>query len=453
MNESVLIPEEFRQRIMAEEAVDGAALLAALQEAPSVGVRLNPAKPGPLPEWLENAEAVPWAPGAFYLDKRPEFTLEPTLHAGAFYVQDPSSAVYSAVVGRLAGDTPVTLLDSCAAPGGKTTAAIGALPQGSVVVANEAMRPRASVLAENIVKWGNPDVIVTSSFLDRMTPVGSLFDIIIADAPCSGEGMMRKDETARTQWTPGLVESCAALQREILDSLIPILRPGGHLIFSTCTFSRAENEDNVHRLMDLYGLESVDMELEKLGVPRGWSDRAFCYRFMPHLTRGEGMFLSVLRKPEAGDFTSPRKVKAPKVKTVKGLPDWLADSSRYVPVETGNSVRMLSKDTHSLLGRLKDARIPVIQAGVELGSPKGRDFIPAHALALSTALRPDAFPDVALDRDQALDYLRRNPITLPDGTPRGFVTVSYAGRRLGFMKNIGSRANSLYPQAWRIRNL
>lgn len=447
------LPEGFLKRLRADESVDGEALAAALREAPATGVRLNPRKPGGKPDWLAGGERVPWCDDAFYLAERPDFTLTPSLHAGAFYVQDPSSTVHELIVSRLVGTSPLRVLDLCAAPGGKSTAAAASLPEGSLLVSNEVMPDRARILAENMLKWGFPGQFVTQASAEAIGGSGALFDIIILDAPCSGEGMMRKEPRAVTQWTPSLVTSCARLQRQIAADIMPALRPGGYLIYSTCTFSREENEENVRWLTETYGFESVDMWLDALGVAKGFNPELHTYRFMPHLTRGEGLFVAVLRLPEDG--ATPRRVREKPRRREKqklpALPQWLERQEEYTPVAVGDKVMMLPSAHFDVYERLTEAGVRFLHAGVGLCTLKGREAVPQHSLALSTALRGDAFPDIPLGDADALSYLRRDLPSLSEGSPTGYVTVSWRGHRLGFLKNLGTRANSLYPPAWRVR--
>lgn len=412
------LSQEFVSRIRTLPGVDADALVTALNTAPSVSVRLNRRKLTDASRLGYGAlEPVKWCANGFYLAERPKFTLNPLLHAGAFYVQDASSMIHETIVGRLAElhDLPASplVLDLCAAPGGKTTSMINALPDGAFVVANEVMPQRARILRENLLKWGYPDIMVTNSPAPRLAAAGAVFDIVAVDAPCSGEGMMRKDEEARTQWSPGLVRQCAALQREILTSAVEALHPGGFLIYSTCTFNADENECNVEWLAAGMGLEPIDLRLPAewdIGSQLGSDIPAL--RFMPHITRGEGLFAAVLRKP--GEPATPAHGRA-------------LDSLR------------------------KSAR--VILDGIPETNMKGKIEIPASEWTLSTRFPRDRFPEADLDLDTALRYLRHEAITLPADTPRGFVTVTYRGLPLGFVKNIGNRANNLYPTEWRIRNL
>lgn len=407
----------------------------AMRSEPSVAVRINPRKLRALPEWLADADNVGWCPDGFYLRGRPIFTLMPELHAGAFYVQDPSSMIHQQIMASIA-DGPVRVLDLCAAPGGKTTAALNALPDGSLMVANECMPPRAAVLRENLLKYGYPATIVTRANAASFGKMRSMFDIIIADVPCSGEGMMRKEPEAVRQWSPELVDSCAALQREIVADAIDALRPGGHLIYSTCTFNRTENERNVEMICRRHGLSIVDS-------PR---------RFMPHITRGEGLFVATLRKDGDGARINPRTPSKKERMPKEAAPaaSWIIEPDKYCLSLRGNTVNALPKEHIGLLAEV-ERNAAVIAAGVDLATLKGRDVIPAHTLALSGCLRRGAFPEAVLDKQQALAYLRKDPLSLPGSEPRGFILVTYNNLPLGFVKNLGNRCNNLYPSEWRIR--
>lgn len=432
----------------------GLRLLRALDTPAETSVRANPAKGFDTALLPGAAGSVVWCPEGRYLDARPQFARIPQWHAGAFYVQDASSMIVSAVVSRLSelldNEAPA-LLDLCAAPGGKTTAALAALPRRSVVVANEVMPARAAVLRENIIKWGRADVTVTSAQPARLGALGPVFDVILADVPCSGEGMMRKEEEARRQWSEGLVESCAALQRSIVADALPALRPGGFLVYSTCTFNAAEDEENVESLIADHGLEPV-----ALPFPAEWGiepsirpDRPWM-RFLPGFTRGEGLFMAVLRKPEEEGAPRLRRVRLPR--PARNAPaGWLDPDAALTVWEEKDGLRAMSEECMTMLCRLRDAKAAILSSGIHLAETKGRDLVPAPTLAWQTALRTDAFPRVELSCEEALRYLRREAMQLPEGTPRGYLTATHGGLPLGFLKNLGTRANNLYPAEWRLR--
>lgn len=415
----MVFPEKFISQINELLGEASPAFFEAMQQSPSVSVKINRRKCTAAAECgFDKTEPVAWCPSGFYLPSRPVFTLNPLLHAGVFYVQDASSMIYESIIERIAPaafDTgaPLRVLDLCAAPGGKTTSMINALPDGTVVVANEFVGTRAAVLKENLTKWGYPDIFVTNSPTSQFAKMPETFDIVAVDAPCSGEGMMRKEEVALTQWSEGLIRQCAALQRDILTDAFAALKPGGFLIYSTCTFNRQEDENNLRFLVEELGCAPVDMEFPaEWGILPGIDTPYPCLRFMPHATRGEGLFVAVVRKE--GEYAA-----AP------------------------------SRRAKSFAETLK-ANTRVIAAGIERTTVKGRDTVPVSEAVLACDY-DRSLPEADLDQETALSYLRHEALRLPDDTPRGYVCVRYAGHPLGIVKNLGNRANNLYPQHWKIR--
>ncbi|MCH5326276.1 MAG: rRNA cytosine-C5-methyltransferase [Duncaniella sp.] len=451
---AITLPPQFCSEMSRLGLDDLPAALAAGEQP--VSVRLNAAKGGAS---FEGAEPVEWCAEGLYLPERPQFTLDPRLHQGLYYVQEASSMFHALMVRSLTGDAmrPLRVLDACAAPGGKTTAVLSALPSGSIVVANEYVPARAAVLRENLVKWGSPDVIVTRGDTASFRPMREAFDMIVADVPCSGEGMMRKDPRAAEQWSTALVRECMERQCEILDNLWPSLRPGGWLIYSTCTFNRDENENMVERLIERYGAESVEVAVDPAwGITPGIATEAHCYRFIPGRTRGEGLFAAALRKPgilpEKEQEPSRRKDKK-RGKTSAAaidMSEWIEGADNYTTLITDERFTAFPTRHLDLLRRVSE-RVDVIYEGVSLAAVKGRDLIPAHPLALSTALRSERFPEAALDADTALAYLRGEAIEMPQGTPCGYVAVTFEGHPLGWVKNLGRRSNNLYPPHYRIK--
>lgn len=453
----------------------GDAVEALAGAAPEVSVRVNRSKPVEVDAAVV-AEQVPWCPAGCYLKERPVFALDPCWHQGRYYVQEAGSMFVNHVVRSLSGNWsgPIAVLDACAAPGGKTTAVIDAVPQGSLVVANEYVPARAAVLKENVVKWGYPAAVVTRGDTARLARLGETFDLIVADVPCSGEGMMRKDDDAVAQWSPGLIRECAALQWEIVCNLWETLRPGGLMIYSTCTFNREEDELNVMRILDELGGESVAIPVEAdWGITGAIeSPGVHAYRFIPGRTRGEGLFLSVIRKPADGsgsddgyserssEVFSDRKQSRNKqkrdskatqsAKVPDTLRGWLTGSADYEFYVSDDRVNAFPRAWMPVLQRLRSVT-DVIHDGIHVASLKGRDYVPAHGLIMSSAFNKDAFPIVDIDKDTALRYLRGDSPSLPTDIPRGIVTLTYAHHPIGLVKNLGSRSNSLYPKEWRLK--
>lgn len=453
--------EELKMLLGAEEGAELAEMLAATDSP--VSIRMNPRKKIHRAVY-DGMTPLPWNRNGFYLAERPSFTLDPLFHAGAFYVQEASSMIYGWIIEQLGFDEPICAVDLCAAPGGKAGAVLNELPAGSVMVANEFVAQRSQILRENMAKQGAPDVIVTNSPIEAIRLLGSTFDLMIADVPCSGEGMMRKEEVARTQWSDGLIRQCRKLQREILREALPALKPGGYLIYSTCTFNRAENEENIRWLIEEYGLENIKTSVpERWNISPGLDTDISALRFFPHKTTGEGLFVSILRNPVDAEVHSSAPARPAKHKKgatgqkgpepgLKDLKNWIDKKLCELSIDERGEIRAMSPATAELAGKLRAAGVRILSAGVDIAYLKGRDFVPAAPLALSTAFNTDAFPSTDLSLEEALEYLRHEAIRLPDNTPRGFVVVTYEGLPLGFVKNIGNRANNLYPIEWRIRN-
>jgi 16S rRNA C967 or C1407 C5-methylase (RsmB/RsmF family)/NOL1/NOP2/fmu family ribosome biogenesis protein len=448
------LPKEFIN-ILGEilEADERDRLLNALQTEPQVSIRFNPLIPDAESLALQSLECsadgrVPWAGNAVYLDHRPQFTLDPLIHMGCYYVQEASSMFLEQAV-RKCVSGPVKALDLCAAPGGKSTLLASLLPEGSLLVSNEIQRSRAQILAENMTKWGRTGVMVTCNTPKQIGQSNLMFDLIAVDAPCSGEGMFRKDEGAVTDWSLQNVEMCALRQRQIIEDVWPALKPGGYLIYSTCTFNRHEDEDNVQWIIEQFGAEAI-----KIDTNPEWNIKASLtqdnlpvYHFMQHLTRGEGFFLCLLRKPDGAFRELPQKPFKADPSVPAECRKWLNDGYEYyvkgdsiyaLPAPLASDMNQVNKELYSLI------------PGIEVAVRKGHDWVPAHALAMSDALNMEAFDNVEITRKQALEYLHCDALRLEDA-PRGIVLLTYKGIPLGFAKNLGNRANNMYPQEWRIR--
>ena len=445
-------PEEFINILPASERD---ALLLALETEPEVSIRFNSKAADAQNLVLESLDSradgrVQWMDRAVYLDHRPQFTMDPLLHQGCYYVQEASSMFLCEALKKCVSG-PVCALDLCAAPGGKSTLLAQLLPEGSLLISNEIQRGRAQILAENMVKWGRPGVMVTCNTPKQIGESSLMFDLIAVDAPCSGEGMFRKDEVAVRDWSLNNVEMCAARQREIIEDIWPALKAGGYLIYSTCTFNRQEDEDNVRWIMDRFGAQAIDLDPDPQWNIAGslTDDEIPVYHFMQHRTRGEGFFLCLLRKPEgtaAGLKGRPFRGDGSKVPAE--CKKWIEDGYEFI---------IKNESVYALPSDLKDdmwqtgQELYALVPGIEVAVMKGRDWVPAHALAMSAALNRDAFCSVEVTRHQALAYLHCDAIRLDDA-PRGIVLLTYKDIPLGFAKNLGNRANNMYPQEWRIRN-
>ncbi len=468
------LPPDFTSRtraLMGEQLFK--TFLEALEEDAPVSIRINPFKIGQrrgtahLPENnpVPGASPVPWCAEGWYLEQRPLFTFDPLLHAGCYYVQEASSMMVSHVVRQLVHE-PVMALDLCAAPGGKSTAVRAALPAGSLLISNEPIRQRAQILAENAQKFGHPDMMVTNNYPKDYQKADICFDIIVADVPCSGEGMFRKDEGAVAEWSVQHVEQCWRLQCSIVEDIWPVLRPGGLLIYSTCTFNTEENEDNVTWIARELGADVLHIPTAPdWHIIPALKGSHSAMRFIPGRTKGEGLFMAVLRKEGESESawtrmlkngqggskkTRKNKPKAQKKQTNKiDLTQWL--QGEYALREQHGSYLAVPQGWLSVYDRAADT-LHLLHAGIVAGTAKGNDVVPHQSLALSTKLLAEAFPRVPVDYLTAISYLRREAVSLPTGAPRGIVLLEYEGHALGFAKNIGPRANNLYPAEWKIKS-
>ena len=438
------LPEVFITRTKELLGDDWAAFEQALSEESPISIRFNLKKSNPdfqacdLPVF----EPISWASGGYYLKNRPLFTLDPLFHAGCYYVQEASSMILEHFVNNYFPNS-AKVLDLCAAPGGKSTHLSSLLEDESLLVSNEVIRSRANILTENLIKWGNPNTIVTSNDPAEIgKSLTAFFDVIVADLPCSGEGMFRKDPTAIAEWSVNNVRLCAERQRRIIADIWPALKPDGILIYSTCTYNREENEENIEWICREFNA----LLLEE---PR---------RMMPHKIKGEGFFIAGIRKNEEPAVSVKNERKKSKGEGIGALNSspfshCLSNPNDFIFISENSRWIAVPAIHYSDYIYLKNS-LRILSAGVILGEIKGKDLIPAHCLAMSNVLSDAAFPKWDADKETALRYLRKEVFNdIPSETLKGYVLITYNNYPLGFVKNIGTRANNLYPQDWRIRKL
>lgn len=438
------LPEAFLEQMQQQLGEESAQLVAALMEQSPTAIRLHPAKPADISH-LPVEAPVPWCSQGRYLSERPVFAADPLWHAGAYYVQEASSmALQQALDATGLGGIPIVALDLCGAPGGKATLLNSWLHPESVIAVNEVIRSRANILADQMIRWGYPNTVVWNQDPDRLRKLGPIFQLITVDAPCSGEGMFRKDEVAIREWSPAHVLHCAARQSRILESAWQLLAPGGFLVYSTCTFNEAENEQQI-RLMKSWGALVMPIEAQP---EWGWQEAdTGGYHLYPHKVRGEGLFIALLQKSDG----KPHLLAPPEGKPAR-LPisfpaSWLKTDDWHVHQYNGTWTALPGKQA-SVLDHLA-TNIPAIHTGMPLGIEKGKDWIPNHAWALSNA--PSNLPSVELSVDDARAFLSRQPLLL-DNVSAGWHRATYQGHGLGWLKVIPGRVNNYLPQQWRIRD-
>lgn len=453
------LPERFIERMEQELGHDEAmALCEALATEPTTSVRLNPLKMT-TSKW--ESRKVEWSRWGYLLDMRPSFTLDADFHAGAYYVQEASSQFAGYIMSQALGGEQECegkyILDMCAAPGGKSTHYATLVGVRGLVVANEINRSRAAVLADNARKWGLGNMVVSCNDSSRFRQVEEWFDAVAVDAPCSGEGMFRKLDEAQEQWSEANVAMCAERQWEIFQNAFEALKPGGVMLYSTCTFNRSEDENILERAMELYGesFEAVD----DISVGEGWGVvvgqvGAFrTYRFFPHKLSGEGMFMAVARK--AGAVTKRRQLKSRRQiiaavdkRSAEELGRWVREPEGMKFFAAGDMLYGCRKEHYGDIEALSGV-LSVIYSGVAMGQIFKNKLKPDGALALYVGLNRDAVECREVGEEDVLKFLRKQDISA-ENFAEGINLVLHNGQALGFVKRIGARVNNMYPNSLRI---
>ena len=438
----VNLPPDFVSHIKSLLNEEAEELLNSFSSTPPVSIRLNPKKDYLPPPDLER---IPWCKTGYYLPARPVFTLDPAFHGGGYYVQEASSMFLEQAIKKInAHMSPLKVLDLSAAPGGKSTHLLSLLNENCLLVANEVIRSRAEILKENIIRWGYPNVIITSSDPEKFSSLKNFFDVILVDAPCSGEGLLRKDNKAIDEWSPGNVQLCAARQKRILNNIWPALKNSGYLIYSTCTFQNTENEEQIINLINNNDAEPVSLDdIDFEGVAKTLYNTSKggmeSYRFYPHKVRGEGFFLSVTKKlhasPEEKIYSNKKKIK----EVENDFSQYVSEQGRFIFFDHNNSIFAFPEKNMDDLIFLSD-KLNIIYAGVEVGKFAGKDLIPAHALAVSTIVSEE-IPSLEVSTETAIQYLRKSEIKFA-AMPGGWMVIKHNNLNLGWIKVLSNRINN-----------
>lgn len=448
------LPRTFINRMSQQLSVEIDDFVDSLTSEPTTSIRLNIMKDGKdvLGEILKSQ--VPWCHHGFTLAERPSFTLDPDFHAGRYYVQESSSMVLYHVLTYLFKDQDkdLRILDLCGAPGGKSTTILDFLEGNGTLVTNEVIQSRVRPLMDNIMKWGYHNAIVTNDDPSAFAKFHGLkFDCIVIDAPCSGEGMFRKDPKAVAEWSDDHVHHCAIRQKRILQDISHSINHGGYVIYSTCTYNEQENIDNVKWMVDELDLESIQMTLpDEWSISQLSKDEAYGYQFYPHKVAGEGFFLAVLRARHgsADRHKKQPKLRSPEKKELEVISSWIETEDLHLGIANNNDVYAYNEQTletvNDMLGSFK-----VRYSGVRVGAINKTILIPDHALALSHSITIHQ-PSIELDKDDSLLYLRKELSQVVCET-KGWTLIKYNGFGIGWIKNIGNRINNYLPNEWRIR--
>jgi 16S rRNA C967 or C1407 C5-methylase (RsmB/RsmF family)/NOL1/NOP2/fmu family ribosome biogenesis protein len=448
--QSLHIPPSILADLKKVKGFDEQSFVDAHDHKPPVTIRKHPLKGA---ELFGGNDAIPWCENGLYLPERPVFTLDPAFHAGGYYVQEASSMFLEQLLKpELTGRAGLRVLDLCAAPGGKSTHIASLLDSDSLLISNEVIRTRAAILEENISRWGYMNTWVTGNDPRDFGRINGYFDIIVADAPCSGSGLWRKDKAALNEWSEANVQMCQARQQRILADVWPSLKENGLLIYATCSFSPQENED----VLDWMGTE-LDATSIRVPLQPEWgieptqspNKQMQGYRFFPDKVRGEGFFIAGIRKTGKADNPKIPRFRPEHHKDIAGMTGHLLETSDYTiikPKEDGYNFihRQHEQDVHIL-----SQAVYVRKAGLEAGNPAGRDWLPGHDIALCTDLSKTVHAfDVS--REQALKFLKREEMAA-EVPAKGWYVVKYNGLGLGWIKSLGIRMNNYLPKNLRIR--
>jgi 16S rRNA C967 or C1407 C5-methylase (RsmB/RsmF family)/NOL1/NOP2/fmu family ribosome biogenesis protein len=446
----VNIPATLLQELQGTPGFNEQAFIAAHQHKAPVSVRLHPIKGSGL---FDSEEKVPWCPGGIYLPERPVFTLDPAYHTGAYYVQEASSMFLSRMLSQfIDGRTNLRVLDLCAAPGGKSTLIASLLDRDSLLVSNEVIRTRASILEENMCRWGYRNTWVTSNDPKDIGRLEGYFDIIVVDAPCSGSGLWRKDAAALNEWSEDNVNLCSGRQQRILADIWPSLKQNGILIYATCSYSPQEDEQILDWMADTFGVSHLSTTppagsgIEAIASPK---NKMTGYRFFPHNVKGEGFFIAAMQKNDETDAPKLPKFKTARNQKIQDQASYLlsGDDTLFIPGKenTWHAINAAHEADIHLLQQVAYLR----RTGLEVGSPMPKEWLPAHDIALSTDIAPE-LPSIDTNREQALRFLKREEMGI-DNIPKGWQVVKYNGWGLGWIKGLGNRTNNYLPKHWRIR--
>lgn len=444
------LPAELIESLQGVAGFDASSFIAMHESEQQItSIRYNPRKCSSAGKNITGS--VPWCPYGKYLDQRPSFTLDPLFHAGVYYVQEASSMFLWEVLKQTVEATEdVRVLDLCAAPGGKSTLLASYFTKG-LIVSNEVIKSRASVLVENVTKWGTDNIVITNNNSKDFERIPNYFDVMVVDAPCSGSGLFRKDTEAIEEWSLANVELCSFRQKTILAQAYKSLKKNGILIYSTCSYSKEEDEEILDWMIDEFEVENVELRVRadwNIVETASAKHHAFGYRFYPNKLKGEGFFIAAFKKKDGEAFYDKKHSVVTATKNEVGLSKaWVEETDKFgfikqnetiiaVPEIFVNDVALLQKHLY------------LRKAGVAIGTLKGKDFVPYHPLAVSTIANHSALK-VDLTKEQALNYLRKKEVDI-ETSFKGWALCCYENHGLGWMKVLHNRINNYYPTEWRI---
>ncbi len=451
------LPEDFKAQMEADLGKEAPNFFNALSSESPTSIRYNPYKQSSNLNYFESSSPIAWSNNGNYLDKRPSFTFDPYFHAGHYYVQEASSMFLEEALKQCVDLTEsLRVLDLCAAPGGKSTHLSSLISDDSILISNEVISTRASILVENLTKWGKANVIVCNNDPEHFGDLENCFDVVVIDAPCSGEGMFRKDNDSINEWNLNNVNICSARQKRILHTASKLLRTNGIIIYSTCTFNTKEDVDPINDLLEDGGWESIKLNTENFpGIVERISkinNEIYGYHFYPHKIKGEGFYISVLKKTEIEESNWPKVMKNVDFtdkKTKSVITEYIDTEGLDFIQHNQQTLAFPINLKNEMLGILNTS-LRIKKFGIDVGQVIREELIPDQALAMSL-IPLKKFQTLELSKEQAIMYLQKKDFST-NSTAKGWHLMKFENAVIGFAKLMGNRMNNTYPKEWRIRS-
>lgn len=442
------LPKALLDELRSIKGFDENSFIASHQQSAGTSIRLHKIKK--LPDF-DAHQQVPWCAQGRYLQQRPVFTLDPDYHAGAYYVQEASSMFLDYLVKAILPErNNLRILDLCAAPGGKTTLLASLLGENSLLISNEVIRSRASLLEENAVRWGYTNTWVTSNDPKEFGKLDGYFDLIVVDAPCSGSGLFRKDEKALTEWSEANVQLCNQRQQRIIADVWDSLKEDGVLIYATCSYSPQEDEAILDWMANELEVETISINFpQEWGIVIAQSERQLTgYRFFPDKIQGEGFFIAAVRKKQNTKSIYLNKFKSLHQQKILDQVNFLLKEKAWSIIQDREKLVAIDTD-HEYDFQLLSKYLYFRKVGLSIGMPTAKEWVPAHDIALSID-KSENIPSINLNKEQALKFLKKEDFEIPENE-KGWRLITYNGLGLGWIKMLGNRYNNYLPKNWRIR--
>lgn len=449
------LPIDFENQMKSQLGLEYDDFLIALNSESPTSIRINKIKDQS--NLKLGLEKVMWASDGYYLEQRPSFTFDPKFHAGHYYVQEASSMFIEQAIKQCVDlSESIMALDMCAAPGGKSTHISSLISEDSLLISNEVIASRASILVENLTKWGNANTIVTNNDPEHFQSLNNCFDLVVLDAPCSGEGMFRKDHDSINEWNINNVNICSARQMRILHTASELVKQNGLIIYSTCTYNSKEDIEPVMSLLNEGGWESVELDIKQFeGVVLNISNhpkKLFGYHFYPHKIKGEGFYLTVLKKTDETNGRWPKVMKNVNFadKQTKPVLAKYIDSNKFGFLQHNQQSLAFPKSLEKEMLGILNTSLRIKKFGIDMGQVIRGELVPEHAYAMAN-INEKPFDILQIDKEDAIKYLQKKDFQI-DTNLKGWCLLKYEDATLGFAKLMGNRMNNNYPKEWRIKS-